>query len=271
MSAQNKHSGAKMKILFLGDIVGKPGRDVTGRVLPDMKKDEKIDFVIANAENAAGGSGITPTIAQELFACGVDALTSGDHIWKKAEVYPYLEATDKVIRPANYPEGVPGKGSTVIKAANGVKVGIINLLGRVFMDPLDCPFACVKKELEKVRKETSVIFVDMHAEATSEKVAMGWFLDGTVSAVVGTHTHVQTADEKILPKGTAYITDCGMTGPYDSVIGRKKENIIERFLTQLPTRFEVASGNEEMHGVLVTVDPQTGKALAITRVQKKIK
>lgn len=266
---RNNRDADGFRVLFIGDIVGKPGRETVTRLLADFKKDEKIDFVIANAENAAGGSGITPAIAQELFAGGVDVLTSGDHIWKKPEIYPYLDATEKVLRPLNYPEGVPGKGATVLKAGDKIKVGVINLLGRVFMDPIDCPFIRVRQEVEKMRKATNIIFVDMHAEATSEKTAMGYFLDGTVSAVIGTHTHVQTADEKILPRGTAYITDCGMTGPFDSVIGRRKENIIERFLTQMPTRFEVASGDEEMHGVLVTVDPETGKALSIVRVQEK--
>lgn len=271
MNTQSKKSANRMKVLFLGDIVGKPGRDITAKLLPELKRTSKIDFVIANAENAAGGSGITPSVAQDLFAAGVDALTSGDHIWKKPEVYAYLEATDKVLRPANYPEGAPGKGAAAINAGDSVKVGVVNLLGRVFMDAVDCPFACARREVEKLRKTTPIIIVDMHAEATSEKVAMGWFLDGTVSAVVGTHTHIQTADEKILPKGTAYITDAGMTGPYDSVIGRKKESVIERFITQLPTRFEVASGQEEMHGVLITIDRETGKALEISRVQEKQK
>jgi metallophosphoesterase (TIGR00282 family) len=268
---RNSKDAGGIRVLFLGDIVGKPGRETVTQLLPDFRKEKKVDFVIANAENAAGGSGITPAIAQELFASGVDAITSGDHIWKKPEIYPYLDATEKVLRPLNYPEGAPGKGGTVLKVGDKAQIGVINLLGRVFMDPIDCPFIRVKQEVERIRKITNVIFVDMHAEATSEKVALGYFLDGTVSAVLGTHTHVQTADEKILPRGTAYITDCGMTGPYDSVIGRRKENIIERFLTQLPTRFEVASGDEQMHGVLVTVDPGTGKALSIVRVQEKRK
>lgn len=257
-----------MRILFIGDIVGKPGREIAEAHLKDVRKEEDLDFIIANGENAAGGSGLTPQITDELLSSGIDVLTSGDHIWKKKEIYDYLESSNKLIRPANYPEGAPGKGSTVVEAGN-VKVGVINLLGRVFMDPLDCPFARVTEELERVKKRTPVVIVDMHAEATSEKVAMGWHLDGKVSAVIGTHTHIQTADEKILPRGTAYITDCGMTGPYDSVIGRKKEIIVQHFITQRPNRFEMASGWVEMHGVVVDIDGSSGKATAIKRVQYK--
>lgn len=255
-----------MRVLFIGDIVGKPGREIVRRRLRDLREEKKIDAVIANGENAAGGSGITPSIADDLFEFGVDVMTSGDHIWKKREVSDYLYRSDRLIRPANYPDGAPGKGSTVVEIKPGMKLAVINLIGRVFMDAVDCPFRKVKGEIERVKRETPVIFVDMHAEATSEKVAMGWFLDGIVSGVVGTHTHIQTADEKILPKGTAYITDCGMTGPYDSVIGRKKENIIERFLTQLPTRFEVADGDVQMHGIMVDIDNATGRAVKVKRV-----
>ncbi|MDD4013023.1 MAG: TIGR00282 family metallophosphoesterase [Candidatus Omnitrophica bacterium] len=258
-----------LKILFIGDIVGKPGRTAVLKILPALRREEKIDLVVANAENAAGGSGITQPIADELFSAGVDVLTSGDHIWKKPEIYPYLEETDKVLRPANYPAGAPGKGAVLVKTGDKGDVGVINLLGRVFMDAVDCPFVSAKCEVEKLKKKTNVIVVDFHAEATSEKVAMGYFLDGVVSAVIGTHTHVQTADERILPNGTAYLTDTGMTGPFDSVIGRKKENIIERFVTQRPTRFEVASGDEQMHGVMVEIDQDSGKAVRIERVQKK--
>jgi metallophosphoesterase (TIGR00282 family) len=258
-----------MKILFLGDIVGKPGRDIVHKVLRDFREKEKIDVVIANGENSAGGSGLTPRIAEELFEDGVDILTSGDHIWKRKEIYDLLNTTDRLVRPANYPEGAPGKGSTVVDVKGGGKIGVINLVGRVFMEAVDCPFERVRKEIERLRHITPVIVVDMHAEATSEKVAMGWYLDGAVSAVIGTHTHIQTADEKILPGGTAYITDCGMTGPYDSVIGRRKEQIITRFLTQLPTRFEMATEGVEMHGVIINVDEKEGKALGIKRVQMK--
>lgn len=258
-----------MKILFIGDIVGKPGRNIARKVLKDFRKKEGISAVIANGENAAGGSGLTPALAEELFDAGIDVLTSGDHIWKKREIYAYLDSTKNLVRPANYPKGVPGTGSTAIDIKGAGKIGVINLIGRVFMDAVDCPFEKAKEEVEKLKAETPVIIVDMHAEATSEKVAMGWHLDGKVSAVIGTHTHIQTADEKILPKGTAYITDCGMTGPYDSVIGRSKEQILERFITQLPTRFEMASEGVEMHGVIIEIDEKTGKALGIKRVQQK--
>lgn len=258
-----------MRVLFIGDIVGEAGRDIVRKKLRDLKQDKKIDAVIANAENSAGGSGITQRIAEELYEFGVDVITAGDHIWKKREIYEYLLRSDKIIRPANYPDGAPGAGATAIEIKGQGILGVVNLIGRVFMDAVDCPFKKIEKEVEKLKKKTNIIFVDMHAEATSEKVAMGWFLDGKVSGVVGTHTHIQTADEKILPGGTAYITDCGMTGPYDSVIGRKKELIIERFLTQLPNKFEVAEKDVQMHGVIVDVDNLTGKATAIKRVQVK--
>lgn len=258
-----------MRILFIGDIVGGPGRTIVAQALHGLRERKKIDVVIANGENSAGGSGLTPKITDELFANGVDILTSGDHIWKKREIYEYLGVKKRLLRPANYPDGAPGHGAVVIDIKNVGKIGVMNLLGRVFMEALVCPFTVASREVEKLRHETPIIFVDMHAEATSEKVAMGWHLDGKVSAVIGTHTHIQTADEKILPGGTAYITDCGMTGPYDSVIGRKKEFILERFLTQLPNRFEVASDDVQMHGVLVDVDEKTGKAVSIERVQEK--
>ena len=258
-----------MRILFIGDIVGQPGRDIIREKLRSFRGDEGIDVVIANGENAASGSGLTPKIVGELIKNGVDIFTSGDHIWKKKEIYEYLETTDRVVRPLNYPKGVPGKGATVVDLEGVGKVGVINLVGRVFMDAVDCPFDRVRDEIDRLRKETPVIIVDMHAEATSEKVAMGWFLDGAASAVIGTHTHIQTADEKILPAGTAYITDCGMTGPYDSVIGRKKEIILTRFITQLPARFDMADGGVEMHGVIIDIDAETGKASSIRRVQEK--
>lgn len=248
--------------------MGRPGRDVTKRLLAPLKEKEKIDCIIANGENAAGGSGLTPKITEELFDNGIDVMTSGDHIWKKREIYDVLNTTTKLVRPANYPEGSPGLGSTVIDVPSCGKIGVINLIGRVFMEAVDCPFKGVDAEIKKIKDKTSVIIVDMHAEATSEKVAMGWYLDGRVSAVLGTHTHIQTADEKILPKGTAYLTDCGMTGPYDSVIGRNKDNIIQRFLTQLPTRFEMATGNVEMHGAMIDIDDKTGKAASIRRIQE---
>ncbi len=258
-----------MRILFIGDIVGSPGRKIVQSALGKLREKYAIDAVIANGENAAGGSGLTPGIVNELTGNGVDVITSGDHIWKRKEIYDFLEETDRLIRPANYPSGVPGKGATVVDIKGAGKLGVINMIGRVFMEAVDCPFDAARKAVDAVKAETPVIVVDMHAEATSEKVAMGWYLDGEVSAVIGTHTHIQTADEKILPGGTAYITDCGMTGPYDSVIGRKKEQILTRFITQLPTRFELASEGVEMHGVVVEVDGKTGKALSIERVQEK--
>jgi metallophosphoesterase (TIGR00282 family) len=259
-----------MRILFIGDVVGEPGRRAIKELLPGLKRSEKLDFVIANAENIAGGSGVTPPLAEELLGAGIDVLTSGDHIWKKKEVFDYLSTSKQVIRPANYPEGAPGMGSTVIKSESGVSVGVINIIGRVFMQSVECPFKTAKIEIDKIKGRSRVVIVDIHAEATSEKIALGWYLDGEVSAVIGTHTHVQTADEKILPGGTAFISDAGMTGPFDGVIGRKKEQILQRFLTSLPMKFEMAEGDIQLHGVVVDVDDKTGKADSIKRVQKKL-
>lgn len=258
-----------MRALLIGDIVGSPGRTAVRELLPKLKKEEKIDFVIANGENAAGGSGLTPKIADELFGYKIDIMTSGDHIWKRKEIPEYLDASERLLRPANYPKGAYGRGSCLIEAGSH-KIGVINLAGRVFMEPIECPFRVVGEQLEEIKPKTKIIFVDMHAEATSEKIAMSWFLDGEVSCVVGTHTHVQTADERILPKGTAYITDLGMTGPHDSVIGRKIEQILTRFITQLPTRFEMAEENVQLQGVIVDVDEKSGKAISIKRVQKNL-
>lgn len=259
-----------MRILFIGDIVGKPGREAVRILLPQLVKKYKIDFSIANAENAAGGSGITPGLAEELFSFGLNMLTSGDHIWKKKEVLEIIDSETRILRPANYPQGSPGRGYAVIETKGGQSLGVINLEGRVFMSTLDCPFKCAQAAIEEIKEKTRVILVDIHAEASSEKVALGWFLDGTVSAVLGTHTHVQTADERILPGGTAYITDLGMTGPYDSVIGRKVEQILARFLTQMPVRFEMASENVQLHGVVLDIDEETGKARSIERIQEKL-
>ena len=259
-----------MKILFIGDVVGEPGRRAIKTLLPKLKNSEKLDFVIANVENVAGGSGVTPSMADELLDAGVDVLTSGDHIWKKKEIFDYISTSKRLIRPANYPQGAPGMGSTVVKSESGVSVGVINLIGRVFMQSLECPFKTAKAEVDRIKDKARVIIVDMHAEATSEKIALGWYLDGEVSAILGTHTHVQTADEKILPGGTAFISDAGMTGPFDGVIGRKKEQILQRFLTQLPTKFEMAEGDIQLHGVIVDIDDKTGKADSIKRVQKKL-
>ena len=259
-----------MKILFIGDIVGKPGRDAVSSLVPAMRKELAIDFVVANAENSSGGSGITPQTAAELFNASVDALTAGDHIWKRKEIFELIRSEPKIIRPINFPAGAPGYGFGIFQAPGNIKVGVINVLGRVFLEPLECPFKTVKAAVEQIRRETPVIIVDIHAEATSEKIALGWYLDGDVSAVVGTHTHVQTADERILPKGTAYITDAGMAGPFDSVLGRRVEDVLERFLSCVPVRFEVASDNVQMHGVIIDIDEKTGVAQSISRVQKKL-
>ena len=259
-----------MKILFIGDIVGAPGREAVHQLLPGLLKKHGIDLACANAENSAGGSGITPRLAEELFASGLDVLTSGDHIWKRKEILEIIDRETRIFRPANYPADSPGRGYGLVKTKTGQNVGVINLEGRVFMSNLDCPFACARDAAQELKKKTKVVLVDFHAEATSEKIALGWFLDGQVSAVLGIHTHVQTADEKILPGQTAYITDLGMTGPYDSVIGRKKEQILARFLTQMPVRFEMASGNVQLHGVVLDVDQKSGQARSIQRIQEKL-
>jgi metallophosphoesterase (TIGR00282 family) len=259
-----------MNILFIGDIVGRPGRDAVRKLLPQLKEERSLDFVIANAENAAGGSGITASVAQELFDAGIDVLTSGDHIWKKREIFEIINQENRILRPANFPIGAPGYGWGLYNTRSGMKVGVVNVNGRVFMEALECPFKTSRKAQEELCKETRVIVVDIHAEATSEKVALGWYLDGEVSAVLGTHTHIQTADERILPGGCAYITDVGMTGPYDSVIGRRVEDVLERFLTSIPVRFEVADGNVQLHGVVLDIDEGSGKAKSIVRIQKKV-
>ncbi len=260
-----------MKVLFIGDICGSPGRLAAKELIPLINKEHQIDFVIANGENAAGGSGVTPSILSELLSSGIDVLTSGDHIWKKREIYPELDSNPRILRPANYPSGNPGKGATVISAKNGIKIGVVNLVGRVFMQPVECPFRIGLEEVNKLRKETNLIFVDMHAEATSEKIALGWYLDGSVSAICGTHTHVQTADEKIMPKGTAFISDLGMTGPFESVIGRRIDDILVRFINQTPIKFDMAENDIRLDGVVIDVDEKTGRSKSITRVEKKLK
>lgn len=259
-----------MNIIFIGDIVGRPGRLAVQRVLPRLKKEYGLDFVIANAENAAGGSGITSKVAEELFASGVGVLTSGDHIWKKREILEIIDKEERILRPANFPAGAPGRGYFVFADSIGRKVGVINLQGRIFMEALDCPFRAAAQAVEDLKKITPLIVVDMHAEATSEKMAMGWFLDGRVSCVLGTHTHIQTADERVLPSGTAYITDVGMTGPWDSVIGRRTEAVLARFITQIPQRFEVADTDIRLQAVVVQLDEKTGKAVEIKRIQEKL-
>jgi metallophosphoesterase (TIGR00282 family) len=257
-----------INILFIGDIIGKPGRAAVRKVLPGLKDRYSPDIVVANGENAAGGFGITPDICDELLAMGVDVVTSGNHIWDRKEILDYLDGTDRLLRPANYPDETPGVGCTLFKCLSGARVGVLNLSGRVFMDAIDCPFKVGDRIVKSVRKETPVIVVDMHAETTSEKTAMGLYLDGRVSAVVGTHTHVQTSDERMLPNGTAYITDVGMTGPIDSVIGIDKELVLKRFLTQMPVRFEVAKKKLEFQGVVITVDPADGRAKMIERIRQ---
>lgn len=259
-----------MRILFIGDIVGRPGRDAVVKMVPGLKKHERLDFVIANAENAAGGSGITPQVAGELFSCGIDVLTSGDHIWKKRDIFELIKEEKRILRPLNFPTGAPGSGKEVFNTPSGAKVGVINVQGRVFMEALECPFRTVAEAVNELQGETKIIIVDIHAEATSEKIALGWYLDGRVSAVLGTHTHVQTADEKILPQGTAYITDAGMTGPFDSVIGRRVEDVLERFTSCVPVRFEVARDNIQLHGVIVEINEDNGRAASITRLQRKL-
>ncbi len=259
-----------MKILFVGDIVGESGRAVFIKTAALMKARGEVDMIIANAENAAGGSGITEKIAREIFASGCDVITLGDHVWDKKEVFSFLNSEARIIRPANVPPTAPGHGACVVTMPNGVKVGVIVLLGRTFMKLLsDCPFRALDNEIQKMNAlGVTTIIVDIHAEATSEKVAIGIYADGRVSAVLGTHTHIPTADEKILPKGTAYHTDVGMTGPYDSVIGTVKELIIERYLTGIPNRFEVAKSAGTLSAALVDVDELTGMARSITRIQR---
>ncbi len=255
-----------MKVLLIGDVIGQPGREICEAILPRLKAKYGVDLTIANGENAAGGIGITEPVARELFALGIDVLTMGNHVWDKREIFDFIDREPRIVRPLNYPGHPPGQGSLLYSRPNLGKVGIISLSGRVFMGDLDCPFRSAQAEIRRLREQTPVIIVDFHAEATSEKVAMGWYLDGTVSAVVGTHTHVQTADERILPGGTAYITDLGMTGPMDSVIGVKKELVIEKFLTQMPTRFTVAKGDMVFSAVVVEIDQLTGQAGRIERI-----
>ncbi len=256
------------RILFLGDVVGEPGRKAVALLLPLLKQELHLDFVIVNGENSAGGRGITPKIAISLMRAGAAVVTSGDHIWDQKEIVPFLAEEPRMLRPLNYPEGTPGYGSIVLETKK-CKVAVVNLQGRTFMNqPLENPFPVIKACVEELRKETPVIFVDFHAEATSEKVAMGWHLDGLVSAVVGTHTHVPTADERVLPKGTAFQSDAGMCGPMDSVIGSQIEPVLERFHTMRPARFGVGRGAVRLNGALITIDPQTGRALSIERVAR---
>lgn len=256
-----------MKILFIGDIMGKAGRKAIEEQLPGLVDSYRIDLCIANCENAAGGFGVTPEIADQLFEAGIQVLTSGNHIWDKKEILPYLDQRSRLLRPANYPSEVPGGGSVVCEALSGERVAVLNLQGRVFMECIDCPFQVADREIPRLRAQTPVIVVDIHAETTSEKCAMGWYLDGKASAVVGTHTHIPTADEKILPAGTAYITDVGMTGPVDSIIGIQREPVLRRFLNQMPQKFDPAKGPGQLQAVLLEIDAETGRAQGITRVR----
>ncbi len=261
-----------MKILFLGDVFGKPGRQAVARLVPKLIAARGIDLVVANCENAAGGAGVTPEAADELLAAEVDLLTSGNHIWSKREIVPYLDAQGcRLLRPANYPEGSPGRGHAVVETRDGRKLGVLNLEGRVFMKTLDDPFALAPRLVKELQgRGCKAILVDMHCEATSEKNAMGHFLDGKVSAVLGTHTHIQTADNRLLPGGTAFITDVGMCGPWDSVIGVKKELAISRFVTQRPMAFEPAKRDIWLQGAVVEIDDDTGRARRIDRVQERL-
>ena len=248
--------------------MGRPGRDVVRALVPELCDEFSVDFVIANAENAAGGLGVTPDILDALFKMGVHGITLGNHTWRKRSFVSAIDRYPAVVRPANYPDGTPGHGATVIELDDGRSLGLINVLGRVFMEPLGCPFETVRAEIDRLKSATNTILVDVHAEATSEKVALGWFLDGQCTAVVGTHTHVQTADERVLPKGTAYITDVGMTGPMDSVIGVERENVIRKFRTGLPTEFKVAKDRPGLCGVVIESDDATGRATRIERVAR---
>jgi len=260
-----------MRILFIGDIFGQPGRRIVKEHLPRLREELQPDLVLANAENSAAGFGITPSLVEELLDLDIAVLTSGNHIWDKKEIYPYFrdQINARLLRPANYPPGAPGHGLFVGKTAAGIGYAIINLQGRVFMPALDCPFRKADELLQGIPADVRIRIVDIHAEATSEKQALGWYLDGRVTAVLGTHTHVPTADETVLPQGTAYLTDMGMTGPYESVIGMERQSVIQKFLDQMPARFEVASGDVRLSGVLLEADPQTGHAMSIQRILRK--
>ncbi|MEW6726121.1 MAG: TIGR00282 family metallophosphoesterase [Bacillota bacterium] len=258
-----------VRLLFIGDIVGRPGRRAVKEFLPRLVSRLDVEFVIANGENAAGGNGLTGEVAQELFGYGINVLTMGNHVWDKKEILNFIEEEPRIIRPANYPPGTPGVGYGVFNTKRGAKVAVGNLSGRVFMPDLDCPFRKADAILAEMARYTAVAVIDFHAEATSEKCALGWYLDGRASCVVGTHTHVQTADERILPGGTGYITDLGMTGPRDSVIGVKRELVIDRFLTQLPARFEVAGGPVQFNGLVVDIDQSSGKAVNVYRINEQ--
>lgn len=258
--------GLQMNLLFIGDVVGSPGRDMVKEYVPKIKEKYRPNFTIINGENAAGGRGITEKIYREFLGSGAQAVTLGNHSWDNKEIFEFIESAKNMVRPANFPEGTPGKGLVFFKV-NDLEVAVINLQGRTFMPPLDCPFKKADELVEMAQKRTPFIFVDFHAEATSEKQAMGWYLDGRVSAVVGTHTHVQTADSRILPGGTGYLTDVGMTGPYDGILGMEREAVITKFLTSLPVRFEVPkAGRTQLSGVYMELDRKTGKSKKMERI-----
>jgi len=259
-----------VKLLFIADIVGQPGRRAVKELLPQLRQQHRVSLVVANGENAAGGSGITPNTALEIFAAGVDVMTSGDHLWDQKEVMGLLESERRFVRPLNYPPGTPGQGSTIFEGQGLPPVAVLNLQGRTFMPPLENPFHAALAEVERLRRTTKLIFVDFHAEATSEKIALARMLDGQVSAVVGTHTHVQTADEQIFPGGTAFLSDGGFTGPHESVLGREIEPIIRRFMTSMPQKFDVAKERVLLQGAVVEIDDASGKAVSIQRVSEAV-
>ncbi len=259
-----------MRIFFVGDIMGSPGRKAISGLLHKVVDKYRIDLVVANGENASGGIGITPEVAEQLFQMGIDVMTTGNHIWKHKEIQSYIETNDRLLRPANYPAGTPGRGLTIIETAAGESAAVLNLEGRIFMNPLECPFRTADRELASLPPEVKVILVDMHAEATSEKLALAWYLDGRASAVIGTHTHVQTADERLLPGGLGYLTDAGMTGPADGVIGMERQVIIDRFLSHLPQKFKVASHNIQLQGVVLDIEGN-GKCRELERIQMHLK
>jgi metallophosphoesterase (TIGR00282 family) len=256
-----------VRVLFVGDIVGKPGRSAFCALAPELRRRHRVDFTIANCENSAGGFGVTPEIARELLEAGADCLTSGNHIWKKREIYSYIDQQPRLLRPANYPDGAPGRGLGMF-VVDEREVAVLNLLGRTYMDAVDCPFRAFDQVYETLRDRTPLVVVDFHAETTSEKIAFGWYVDGRASAVIGTHTHVQTADETVLPHGTGFLCDVGMTGPIQGVLGVEREAVIQRFMTQMPVKFEVAGGPVALMGALIEIDETTGRARSVERVRE---
>ncbi len=256
-----------MKILFIGDVVGKPGRRAVTGLLPRLRREHEIDVVIANGENSAAGAGLSASTVADLFGAGVDVITSGDHVWDQKDIYPVIEQNERILRPLNMSPESPGRGSCTLSVGDKTTIAVVNAIGRIFMKDYDSPFLALNRELKRLERQTNVIFVDFHAEATSEKIALGHYLDGRVSAVIGTHTHVQTSDNQVLPGGTAYLTDAGMTGPHDSVLGRETGAVIKRFVTGMPQRFEVATANVQLCGAVVEVDENTGRATGIESVR----